>query len=128
MVISKHGLYDRRWSTYTVAWSDIEEIQRPSGEKTIQILLRNPHYYISSMPLMRRLGMHLRLLLNRRTFYLDSASLGIRTKDLYITTKRLWLRHKGKVRFRKKRRMRVGEPTGRATAWTRESNLWNTME
>jgi len=107
VVVTRHGLFDRRWGTHTVAWGDIREIQRKSSRKTVDIILHNPEFYVSSMPFFKRLRAQIKLAFNIPTLHLDTASLGIRTKDLYHTANRLWMRHRGKLRFRKKRRMRI---------------------
>jgi uncharacterized protein (DUF433 family) len=117
VVITRHGLYDRRWSTNILAWSDIQEIERISGHKNINIILRNPEYYLDSMPFFKRCAAKFKLALNMQTFYLDTASLGIRTKDLYFAANRLWHLHRGKVRFRKKRRVRIGKRSSRDSYW-----------
>ena len=121
VVVTRHGLFDRRWGTHTIAWSDIREIQRKSSQKTLDIILHNPEFYLSSMPFLKRLRAQIKLAFNIQTLHLDTASLGIRTKDLYHTANRLWMRHRGKLRFRKKRRIRVnGKPNG-----SRSSTEWN---
>ena len=107
VVVTRHGLYDRRWATHTIAWSDIRVMHRKSSKKTIEVVLRNPEFYITSMPFFKRLRAQIKLALNIQTLCLDTASLGIRTRDLYHAANRLWIRHRGRVRFRKKRRMRV---------------------
>lgn len=117
VVVTRHGLFDRRWSTNILAWSDIEEIERISGHKNINIVLRNPEHYLSSMPFLKRFCARIKLALNMQTFYLDTALLGVRTKDLYFTANRLWHMHRGKVRFRKKRRIRVGKRSSRDSYW-----------
>lgn len=117
VTVSRHGLFDRRWGTNILAWSDIEAIERRSGHKHIHIILRNPGYYISAMPVFQRIVTQVRLTLNMRTFYLDTASLGIRTKDLFFTANRLWHLFRGKVHYRKKRRVRVGKKSSRDSYW-----------
>jgi len=122
VVITRHGIFDRRWGTHTIAWSDIREIHRIRSKKTVDIILRNPEFYLTSMPFFKRLRAQIRLALNIQTLQLDTSSLGIRTKDLYLTANRLWVRHRGRVRFRKKRRVRVdGKSNGsrRAVEWDR---------
>ena len=121
VVITRHGIYDRRWATHTIAWSDIREIHRKRSKKTVEIILRNPEFYVTSMPFFKRLRAQIRLLLNMQALQLDTASLGIRTKDLYLAAHRLWVSHRGRVRFRKKRRMRVnGEShSRRPVEWDR---------
>jgi uncharacterized protein (DUF433 family) len=42
VMLSSHGIIDRRWSTGIIAWSDIRDIRRVTGEKTIVVTLRNP--------------------------------------------------------------------------------------
>ena len=122
VIVTRHGLFDRRWGTHTIAWSDIREIQRVSGRKTINVILRNPEYYIASMPFFRQICAQVKLAFNIQTLYLDTASLGIRTKDVYLTANRLWMRHRGLVMFRKKRRVRVNGSSSTArknVAWER---------
>ena len=123
VVVTRHGLFDRRWSTTTIAWCDIQEIRRVSGSKSIHVTLRNPHVYVSSMPFFKRLFVRLKLGLRRRAFHLDTASLGIRTRDIYLMTNRLWLRHRGKLRFRKKRRIRTGAKPG----ISKNQRLWGIL-
>lgn len=113
VVFSNHGLFDRRWATGIVAWCDIRGIHRIVGEKTIVITLRNPQSYLSSMPFFQRVMVRIKLLLNMRTLYLDTASLGIRTRDLEVKARRLWMRHRG---GRKKRRVRIGR-SKRSIGW-----------
>ena len=108
VIVTRHGIYDRRWATDTVAWSDIQAIKRLNGKKNIHVILRRPEAYLSSMPFFQRLRVRIGLALNFQTFYLDTSSLGIRTKDLYFLANRLWLLHRGKFRARKKRRIRTG--------------------
>ena len=117
VVVTRHGLFDRRWSTNILAWSDIQEIERVSGHKNINIVLRNPEHYLSSMPFFKRFAARIKLALNLQTFYLDTASLGIRTKDLYFAASRLWHLHRGNARFRKKRRVRIGKKSSRDSYW-----------
>ena len=107
VVVTRHGIYDQRWGTHTIAWCDIREMQRKSSKKTIDIVLRNPEFYITSMPFFKRLRAQIKLALNIDSLRLDTASLGIRTLDLYHAANRLWISHRGRMRFRKKRRMRV---------------------
>ncbi|MEI6561375.1 MAG: DUF433 domain-containing protein [Verrucomicrobiota bacterium] len=107
VVVTRHGIYDQRWGTHTIAWCDIREMQRKSSKKTIEIVLRNPEFYITSMPFFKRLRAQIKLALNIDSLRLDTASLGIRTRDLYHAANRLWISHRGRMRFRKKRRMRV---------------------
>ena len=117
VVVTRHGLFDRRWSTNILAWSDIEGIERRAGRKNIHITLRNPRYYLSAMPFFKRICTQFKLALNLQTFYLDTASLGIRTKDLYFTANRLWNAHRGEVHYRKKRRVRIGKHSARRSSW-----------
>lgn len=122
VVVNRHGLLDRRWGTHPIAWSDIREIQRKSSRKTVDIILHNPEFYLSSMPFFKRLRAQIKLAFHIQTFHLDTSSLGIRTKDLYFAVNRLWLRHRGKRRFRKRRRVRVTgktEQARRAREWER---------
>ena len=104
VVLTCHGLLDRRWGIQTIAWSDIRELRRKSGRKTIQIVLRNPEFYISSMPFLQRLRAQIKLVFNIQTLHLDTASLGIRTKDLFLAASRLWVLHRGKPQIHRKRR------------------------
>ncbi|MEI8234143.1 MAG: DUF433 domain-containing protein [Verrucomicrobiota bacterium] len=117
VVVTRHGLFDRRWSTDILAWPDIQGIERRSGHKNIHIILRNPQYYLSAMPFFKRICTQIRLTLNLRTFYLDTASLGIRTKDLYFAANRLWHIHRGKVHYQKKRRVRIEKNSSRDSYW-----------
>ncbi|MDD5349149.1 MAG: DUF433 domain-containing protein [Chthoniobacteraceae bacterium] len=117
VMVTRHGLFDRRWHTNVLAWSDIEAIERRTGHKHIHILLRNPQYYISAMPLFQRICTQVKLALGLRTFHLDTASLGIRTKDLFFTANRLWHLHRGKTHYRKKRRVRIGKKPSRDSYW-----------
>lgn len=117
VVVTRHGLFDRRWSTNILAWSDIEGMERRAGRKNIHIILRNPRYYLSAMPFFKRICTRIKLALNLQTFYLDTASLGIRTKDLYFTANRLWTAHRGEVHYRKKRRVRIGKHSSRNSSW-----------
>ena len=122
VVITRHGIYDRRWGTHTIAWSDIREIHRKSSKKTVDIILRNPEFYVTSMPFFKRLHAQIKMAFNIQTLHLDTASLGIRTKDLYLAANRLWVRHRGRVRFRKKRRVRVNgksDDSRRTVEWDR---------
>lgn len=107
VMISTHGIIDRRWSTGIIAWSDIRDIRRITNEKTIVITLRNPRNYLSSLPFFPWLIARLRLLINLRALYLDTASLGIRTQDLLTSIHRLWLKNRSKGRRR--RRVRTGK-------------------
>lgn len=106
VLLSSHGIIDRRWSTGIIAWSDIRDIRRISGEKTIVISLRNPRNYLSSLPFLQWVVARFRLLINLRTLYLDTGSLGIRTQDLLTSAHRLWMHHRSNGR--KKRRVRSG--------------------
>jgi len=122
VVITRHGIYDRRWGTHTIAWCDIREMHRKSSKKTVDIILRNPEFYITSMPFFKRLRAQIKLALNIDSLCLDTASLGIRTRDLYHAASRLWIRHRGRMRFRKKRRTRVTGKTDdahRTVEWDR---------
>ena len=122
VLITRHGIYDRRWGTHTIAWCDIREMQRKSSKKTVDIVLRNPEFYITSMPFFKRLRAQIKLALNIDSLRLDTASLGIRTRDLYHAANRLWIRHRGRMRFRKKRRLRVDGKTDaahRTVEWDR---------
>jgi len=111
VILNHQGLFDRRWDTPTIAWCDIRGIQRMSGEKSIHIVLRNPEYYLASMPFFKRLYTQIKLIFDMPTLYLDTASLGVRTRDLYLAASRLWVNYRGDVRFRKKRRVRLTERT-----------------
>lgn len=111
VVLSRNGIFDRRWDVPTIAWCDIRGIQRISGEKSIYIVLRNPENYLSSMPFFKQMHARIKLFLNILTFHLDTSSLGVRTRDLYIEASRLWVNYRGDVRFRKKRRIRSTERT-----------------
>ena len=104
VTLTSHGIIDRRWSTGIIAWCDIRDIRRITGEKTIVITLRNPKSYLSSLPFFQWIAARIRLFINLRALYLDTASLGIRTQDLLGAAQRLWLRHRGSGR--KKRRIR----------------------
>ena len=121
VLVTQHGLFDRRWGTHTIAWSDIRQIHRKRGSKTISIELQNPEFYFSSMPFLKRIRAQIRLIFNIHTLYLDTASLGIRTKDIYFLANRLWLSHRGKVRFRKKRRIRIQGNSSKS----RSSSTWD---
>ena len=116
VTVSPEGLYDRRWCTQVIAWPDIQAIERASGRKNIIVTLRHPDRYIAAMPLTKRLGTHLKLMLNVPAFYLDTSSLAIRTKDLYFMATRLWHAHRGVIHFRHKRRVKIGK-TSRDSAW-----------
>ena len=106
VLLTSHGIIDRRWSTGIIAWSDIRDIRRIPGEKTIVITLRNPRSYLSSLPFFQRLVARVRLFVNMRSLYLDTASLGIRTQELLNVAQRLWMHHRGNAR--RKRRVRTG--------------------
>jgi uncharacterized protein (DUF433 family) len=106
VLLSSHGIIDRRWSTGIIAWSDIRDIRRVTGEKTIVVTLRNPRNYLSSLPFLPWLIARIRLLINLRALYLDTASLGIRTQDLLFAAQRLWLKHRSQGR--KRHRVRTG--------------------
>lgn len=114
VVLSRNGIFDRRWDIPTIAWCDIRGIQRISGEKSIYVELRNPENYLSSMPFFKQMHARIKLFLNILTFHLDTSSLGVRTRDLYIEASRLWVNYRGDVRFRKKRRIRSTERTIRS--------------
>ena len=119
IVLNEFGLLDRRWGTRTIAWADILDIQRVSGAKTILITLRNPEDYLVTMPFLKRLQAKFKLALKVCAFYIDTASLGVRTKDLHLTAHRLWLLHRGGKLIRKKRRVRIGRSgsTKRPVDW-----------
>lgn len=124
VIVTREGLFDRRWFTSTIEWADIREIKYISGQQTIYVTLRNPNVYLASMPFLERLLVKMKLAMHLRPFLLDTASLGIRTKDLYYMVNRLWMLHRGKLRFRKKRRIRLKEKTGR----TEQDRLWNNLQ
>ena len=109
VILNHQGLFDRRWDTPPVAWCDIRGIQRMSGEKSIQIVLRNPDYYLAAMPFFKRIQTRIKLIFDMPALYLDTASLGVRTRDLYLEASRLWVNYRGDARFRKKRRVRLTE-------------------
>jgi len=123
VILNRHGLYDRRWSTGIIAWCDIRDIRRIPAEKTIVITLHNPRGYLSSMTFFKRLMARIRLWLNLRTLYLDTSSLGARTQDILIVANRLWLRNRGKGRLGKKRRIRIGKSRN-----SRSRPLWSDYE
>lgn len=102
VLLTSHGIIDRRWSTGMIAWSDIRDIRRIPGEKTIVITLRNPSSYLSALPFFRWMLARIRLALNLRAIYLDAASLGLATHDLLDQVTRLWLKYR--VRKRKRHR------------------------
>jgi len=124
VVVTRHGLLDRRWSDNPIDWSDIREIKYVSGKKTIRVTISDPQSYLSSMPFFQRQIMGLKLALHRNTILIDTASLGIRTKDLFLMINRLWLLQSGTLRLRKKRRIRSGKKTGR----TEQDRLWNSLQ
>ena len=124
VVVTRHGLLDRRWSDNLIDWSDIRAIKYVSGKKTIRVTLSDPQSYLSSMPFFQRQIMGIKLALHRNTILIDTASLGIRTKDLFLTINRLWVLHSGTLRLRKKRRIKSGKKTGR----TEQDRLWNSLQ
>jgi uncharacterized protein (DUF433 family) len=106
VMLTSHGIIDRRWSTGIIAWCDIRDIRRIPGEKTIVISLRNPKTYLASLPFFEWIVARIRLFINLRALYLDTASLGVRTQDLLTSATRFWTRNRGAGR--KKRRIRIG--------------------
>jgi len=104
ITLSREGLHDRRWSDDVIAWPEIENIERIRGQKNIHVTLRRPQRYITGMTFFQRLHMQVKLLLNVRTFYLDTTGLTARTKDIYYTAHRLWIKYRNVEHRRKKRR------------------------
>ncbi|GEM_PF-624136 len=116
VTVSPEGVFDRRWRTHVIAWPDIAAVERLAGHKYIKITLRNPALYVAAMPLFKRMAAQFKLALGLAPFYMDTTSLGVRTKDIYYMATRLWHTHRGSIKFRKKRRVRVGK-SSRDTAW-----------
>ena len=114
VVFSRNGIFDARWEIPTIAWYDIRGIQRVSGEKAIHIVLRNPEHYLASMPFFKQIQARIKLMFNMLTLHLDTSSLGVRTRDMYLEASRLWVNYRGDVRFRKKRRVKLTERTIRS--------------
>ncbi|XHR28124.1 MAG: DUF433 domain-containing protein [Chthoniobacteraceae bacterium] len=116
VTVSPEGICDRRWCTHVIAWPDIAAVERLAGHKYIKITLRNPALYVAAMPLLKRVAAQLKMALGIAPFYMDTTSLGVRTKDIYYMATRLWHIHRGSIKFRKKRRVRIGK-SSRDTAW-----------
>jgi hypothetical protein len=114
--ISPEGVFDRRWCTHVIAWPDIAAIERIAGHKFIRFTLRNPEAYVAAMPFSKRVVTQFKLAFSIAPFYMDTTSLGVRTKDIFYMATRLWHAHRGSIKFRKKRRVRVGK-SSRDTAW-----------
>jgi len=106
VVINHHGIFDRRWATELIVWSDVDSIKRIIGNRNINITLRNPGRYASAMPFFSRLITSLKVMLQMQTFHLDTGDLGMRTKDIYYLAHRLWRKYKGRSHRRRKRRVK----------------------